>query len=293
MLSRHTDLPLDRDVLGGFLPWLIAFMVFLAVVALAGMLVLHTLAGRWDRGLAGTMTVQAPASGDRQADARNLSAAVTLLREAPGVDRAEIIDETRVMALLAPWLGTSASAADLPLPRLIDVTLLPGAAVDAQVLAQSLAAVLPGASVDDHRVWLDHMVRLIRSAELLALSVLLLIALATAGTVVFTTRAGLAVHQEVIEVLHLIGAQDDYVARQFAHRALALGLRGGILGLVIAVPALMGVGALARRLEAGLMPELALAPIQWAALALPSLAAAVIAMLTARLTVTRTLGRMP
>ena len=33
---------------------------------------------------------------------------------------------------------------------------------------------------------------------------------------IFTTRAGLAVHHNVIEILHIIGARDGYIARQFA-----------------------------------------------------------------------------
>ena len=41
MFARRSDLPLDKDALSRFLPWLIAFMVFLAVMAMAGVLVLN------------------------------------------------------------------------------------------------------------------------------------------------------------------------------------------------------------------------------------------------------------
>ncbi len=151
---------------------------------------------------------------------------------------------------------------------------------------------VPGTTVEDHGVWLDKLVRLLRTVEILASLVLLLIGSATVGTVVFTTRTGLAIHQEAIEVLHLIGAQDSYVAKQFATRALILGLRGGIIGLVLAVPTLMGIGALAARMEAGLLPDFTLAPSHWAAMVCLPLAVAVIAMLTARLTVMKTLAEM-
>ena len=119
------------------------------------------------------------------------------------------------------------------------------------------------------------------------------IALATAGTVVFTTRTGLAVHREAIEVLHLIGAQDSYVARQFAWRALMFGLRGGVIGLALAVPTLFAVGYLAASLEGGLLPAISFRASQWAGLAVIPLLVAAVAMLTARFTVTRTLAAMP
>ena len=46
MFTRRTDLQLERDSLGRFLPWLIAFMVYLSVLAFAGMLALDDIATR-------------------------------------------------------------------------------------------------------------------------------------------------------------------------------------------------------------------------------------------------------
>ena len=292
MWARRSDLPLDHDALGRFLPWLIAFMVYLAALALAGMLLLNTMAARWDRGMGDTLTVQIAPADTPEQDALRVRATLGILRSIPGVAQAQLIDEGRLMDLLEPWLGPGGATKDLPLPRLIDVELKPGAQVDAAALATRLAAAVPGTAVDDHGVWLERLIRLIRTVEALATAVLLLIGLATAGTVVFTTRTGLSIHHEAIEVLHLIGAQDTYVARQFAGRALAMGLRGGIIGLVFAVPTLLGIGYLAARMQAGILPDVSLGPQHWAALAGLPLVVAAIAMVTARLTVMRTLARM-
>ena len=289
MFARRSDLPLERDALGGFLPWLIAFMVYLAIIALAGVLVLETMAGRWDKGMSGTLTVQIPATG--KDDARRLEAAMGVIRTAPGVSHAEALGTGRLLALLEPWLGASAGAEDFPLPRLIDVEVIEGAQVDVAALSRRLATVASGATIDDHGVWLNRLIRLIRTVEVLAAVVMSLIGLACMGTVIFTTRTGLAIHQEAIEVLHLIGAQDKYVARQFAGRALSLGLRGGVTGMALAAPSLLGLGALARRME--VLPDFTFSAADWAALAGPPLIAALIAMVTARVTVMRTLARLP
>ena len=194
--------------------------------------------------------------------------------------------------MLEPWLGTSAGAKDLPLPQMVDVELKPKAKLDVNALSQLMEARVSGVSIDDHSIWLSRLVRLIRTVEGLATLVLVFIALATIGTVIFTTRTGLALHRNAIEVLHFIGAQDSYVAAQFAGRALGLGLKGGIIGLLLAVPSLLGIGVMAAKMESGMLPDITLGVAHWSALAALPIIVALIAMLTARITVMKTLSRM-
>lgn len=287
MFTGRTDLQLERDSLGRFLPWLIAFMVYLSVLAFAGMLVLDDVAGRWDRSMSGSLTVQMAAGKDK-----SMQAALTVLRSTPGIATAKPLSEDKLMALLEPWLGRGAFAADLPLPRLIDVTLDKGTRINIAALERRLKAVAPAAAVDDHGVWLEHLINLIQTVKALALAVLVFIAMATTATVIFATRTGLAIHHEAIEVLHLIGAQDSYIARQFASRALMLGLRGGIFGLLLALPTIWGIGSLAGSLQSGLLPEFSLQAAHWAILGSLPIVVALIAMISARLTVMKTLAKM-
>ena len=292
MFASRSDLPLDRDALSRFLPWLIAFMVFLAVLAMAGVLVLNTIAARWDKGITGTLTVQIVPADDPSRDDERLQKVLKILAETPEVDRFETLGDDKLLALLEPWLGTGVGVQDLPLPRLVDVELKPDAKLDVEALSRRVEARVPGVSIDDHSLWLGRLVRFIRTVEGLASMVLVLIVLATVGTVVFTTRTGLTIHRNAIEVLHFIGAQDSYVASQFAGRALILGLKGGVAGLLLAAPTLWGIGFMARQMDSGLLPDITLSPVHWAALAGLPVAVALIAMMTARLTVLKTLSRM-
>jgi cell division transport system permease protein len=127
----------------------------------------------------------------------------------------------------------------------------------------------------------------------MALVVVLLVVLAASIMVAFVTRMGLAAHQRSIELLHLIGAQDAYVARQFQGHALSFGLRGGILGVLLALPTLYLARVLLQRIDSGLLPELTLRPYEWSLFILLPVAAALVTMLTARVTVLRTLARLP
>ena len=146
--------------------------------------------------------------------------------------------------------------------------------------------------MDDHGVWLARLIEMVRTLEALAAGVLALIVSAAMGTVIFTTRTGLTVHAEAIEVLHLTGAQDSYIAKQFAGRAWAMGFKGGLIGLVLAALTLFILSYVADRLQAGMLPELSLPIAGWVSLAVLPLAAGLVAGLTARFTVMRTLRRM-
>lgn len=292
ILSRRSDLPLDRDEHSRFLPWLIAFMVFLSILAVAGMLVLNATASRWDAGVRGTFTVQVVPTDDAAADEARLTEVLTVLATAPEVARYDALDESRLMRLLEPWVGPNVERGDLPLPRLIDVELKQSTDLTASDLGDRLSARVKGVTIDDHRVWLDRLVRMIETFEALALVVLLFIVMATVGTVVFTTRTGLAIHREAIEVLHLIGAHDDYIARQFAQRALGLGIKGGLLGLALALPTLWMLAHLAAGLDERLLPDIGFGPWHWGLLLALPLSVAMIAMTTAKMTVLRNLGRM-
>lgn len=296
---RRLDIPLTRDGSGRFLPWLIAPMVYLAGLAIASMLVLNGTLVHWDRGLAGTLTIEVPPpAGASQKGDGGFAAALALLQATPGIVSIQPVNRAQVMKLLQPWLGDAVSPEELPLPRLIDLRVEPGKSFDLAALKTRLAGAVPGAVLDDHHLWLDRLYGLMLSVEATALAIVILIGVTTVLTVVFTTRAGLAVHHEVIELLHLMGARDGYVAHQFEREALRLGFAGGVIGLALAALTLLGLSHAAAATsvfgeQAKLLPEIDLAPWQWASLlALPP-AAGIAAMLTARLTVLRVLARLP
>ena len=298
MFGRRSDLPLKSDVTSRFLPWLVAAMVFLASVAIAGALALTIITEGWHREVSGTITVQVMPPTDVSGEAartetdKRVDTALSLLRTTPGVATARPLDHERTVALLEPWLGSREVFQDLPLPRLIDVTLEPGREVNIAGLSERLAEAVPGSSLDDHQAWLAKLVRFAYALEALAAAVVALVGATTAATVVYATRTNLAIHTSVVEVLHMIGAQDDYIARQFAARATAIGFKGGMYGVALAVPAIFGIGWMATRMEGGLVPTVTLDPAHWGALAVLPVASAILARVTARVTVRRALRRM-
>lgn len=296
MSAPGPAIPFGRDGSSRFLPALTLLMVFLAGLALAAVMDLERALARWDQSLTGTLTVELPAATG--ATDKSLDAALAVLHAAPGIKSATAIDRDAIAKLVEPWLGTALSPADLELPRLIDVRLDVSAHADLAALRAKLAAAAPGATLDDHQLWLDSFARFARSAEITAIVILVLIGGVAVMSVAFATRTGLAVHRDTIELLHLMGARDAYVARQFERQALRLALIGGVAGLVLAAAALLALSQAANAVSllgdsVTLLPPLHLRGWNWAVLAVLPIVAGLVAMATARITVLATLRRLP
>ena len=295
MLARRYDVPLDKDNTSRYLPWIIAFMVYLAILALTAMMAVSAMLAQWDRSVSGTLTVQILPTAETPQPAlssREVEIALQVLRAEPGVIVAEPLHLDEINGLLQPWLGAAALGGDLPIPALIDVTVDPSVKLDLDGMRRRLSGAVPTAVLDDHKVWLSDLVSFARGIEIVSLVVVALVATAGVFIVVFATRSGVAIHQHVIEVLHHIGAHDAYIARQFQSHALGIGLKGGLIGLLLAGVTLLGLILLADEINSPLMPRLEFSPWQVAALLIVPVVAAGITMVTARITVMRNLLRM-
>lgn len=289
----RSDLPLGKDGSSRFLPWIVGAMVYLAALTLAGVLAAGELVSGWRAELTGALTIELPqpveaTDADRQA---RLQRVLDVLTATPGIAHAEVLGPDAMAELIGPWLGPDAAAADLPLPDLVAVELNSDTVVDSVALALRLAEAAPEARLDDHRDWMERAERLSWLVRLLAMLVLGFVSAAAALAVLFVTRTGLDIHREVIELVHLLGAPDRYIARQFQTHALMQGFLGGLLGLAAGAATITAIGWLAATLGGGLVPLARLGWIDWAIIASLPVAAALVAMLTARIAVLHFLGR--
>lgn len=288
---KRTDLPLEKDTVARFLPWLIALMVFLSVIAGGVLATLDTLIERWDTGVGHTMTIQLPENNNKKNNAVELQEVLSVLASNKKIKRYEVISDQRTKELLAPWLGNIEKLDILPIPSLIDIEIIPGANLQAEDLQAAIRNKVPKVVVDDHRVWLLRLIKLIRTIELVTFITLGFILLALVGTIIFVTRTSLEVHRDVIEVLHLIGAQDTYIAKQFAGRAMVMAFRGAVLGIILGTPALLTIGYFLAKMQTIVFIEPGLNVIYVIlGISLPILVG-LIAQMTAKITVLKLLSR--
>ncbi len=286
-------LGLRRALADRLLPSLVAAMVLLGALAMAGADAASALAARWQAGAAAAITVQLPAGTPPE----RVAAARAALEALPAVAAAEVLDQDSLAALLRPWLGDAVAGEVLPLPVLIELRLtrLPA---DAPALAARVAeAAGPGAAVEAHGVWVARLVALARSLQAVALAALLLVAGIAAAVVAVAVRAGIAARREAIAILHDLGATDAEIAGRFAVRAALLVGGGGLAGTAVAVPVLAAFAGLGAPLvggpsAAGLL-DLPWGRLPWAGLALLPPLAAAIGWVSAQATVRLWLRRLP
>lgn len=296
-ISRKKELPLQDDSSNLFLQVMISIAVFLFGVTLAGVLSINSMLVTWNNSILGSLTVQVMpinAIDEEQAKSQTLAEqekAVELLRNKIEVEKVTPLTDNQLQKLIQPWLGDGVDIKDLPMPRLIDVKLKKGVEVDFMQWAEELAQTAPQASLDNHKLWLNKLIKFADGLKLLALTVLVLVVLITSGAIFYCTQTSLGLHKYIIEILHLMGAKDTYVAQQYAKRTAWLGFLGGIYGLGLAIPTIFVIANLARQIEGGIISEARLSVGDWGViLSLPCFSM-VIAMVTAYYTVKKTLEK--
>jgi cell division transport system permease protein len=173
-----------------------------------------------------TIQVRPAAGRDIEAD---IGKAAIIAHSITGIADVRPYSQEESTQLLRPWLG-SLPLNELPVPRIIAVTIAAAEVPDLDQLRRSLAEQVPSATLDDHREFVDHMRLMSRTILAAASAVLVLVMIATVLSVMFATRGAMAANRQVIEVLHFIGAKNSFIAGHFQRHFLLLGLKGGALG---------------------------------------------------------------
>lgn len=293
-LFRNRAAPLlpEAGAAGAPLTAVIAVMSFLAVLAMASLLMVNRAASEWTSALRSEITVQVKGADEAEI-AAGVSAVLRILEETDGVIEAKERGREETAALLEPWLGEGNAQAFLNIPAIIEVKAAPELRDNLDLLRNRLAAAAPGATLDDHARWHDRLSNAARSGQALAFGVFLLVMGAACAISIFAARAGLAANHEIVSVLHLVGATDDFIATEVQRRFFILGLRGAIIGLAAALLALGLAGVAIRTGVAtdSFLPAFSLGGLMILWLAAAPIATCLVTALTARLTVLKTLSR--
>ncbi len=234
------------SVAGRSVVMVIAIMTFLAALAAAAALMVAAASAEWRAEAAAEAIVQVrPAQGrDVESDLR---IAADILQGTHGVREAQIYSKEESENLLTPWLGQGLDLSQLPVPRMIVVKLDPKERPDLSEIREALAGAVPSATFDDHRIVMARLGDMARAVVWAAVLIFLLILGAMAVVVASATRAAVATNREIVDVLHIVGAADSFIAQEFQRRFLALGLRGAFIGGGAAIAFLLTAQAMLRR----------------------------------------------
>lgn len=293
--GRHSPsaarlLPTPR--FAGPIPWVIAILIALVVIAAAGGLSLHNLASNARSDLSAALTVQViePNPDLRQARGED---AVRVLTGIEGVQAVRLVPEAELVALLEPWLGAGAATGDVPIPALIDVELT-GRADAAEIarIEAALAARVTGARVDAQSDWLRPVYAALAALQWLALGLIALLALATAAAVWLAARNAFAGARDTVDIIHLLGATDRQITGVFLRTVLIEAAFGAVLGTIMGAGAVWLLGQQFAALDSGMAGGGGLALADWLVIGAVPLAGVLLALLTARITIALALKDM-
>ncbi len=280
--------------LGSPMPWVIAIVIALTVIAAGSGLALRNAAASANADLTGGVTVQivsaAPAARNQQADA-----ALAVLTHSPGVVNARRVAQDQLDTLLEPWLGTRPGDTidDLPIPALIDLRLNGPATPDrVRALHDAVAGVAPAARVDAQSAWLTPVFQALSTLQWLAGGLIALLTMATIAAVVLAARNALTNHRETIAIVHMLGGTDAQIARVFQRSAAMEAAAGGVIGLIAGVAALVVLARQFSALGSGMATGAGLGWADWVMIAAIPLFGVALSVMTARLTVLSALRRM-
>jgi cell division transport system permease protein len=274
----------EQDARDPALIFAIAVLCFLACLTALGVIAGDRAAHGWAGQLTGEATVIVRARGGETPDAAAARAAETLAG-LPGVSEARALEKEKAYDLIKPWLGDVSDLEDLPVPRLVAVSLERKRPATAAVLSRALKAQGLDAVVDDHQVWIKDIRQAAGVVRGTGAAIFLVIALAAGAVVAFATRAGLAARRDVVEVLHLTGAEDGQISNLFEMRFARVAAISGAFGAAAAAL----TGGLLRLVGGGqgITPALPIAWLDLLAVLPCPLLAAIVAAVAARLTARR------
>ncbi len=291
-IVRNLDLPLNQTAVSRFLPWIMAGLLYLSIIALATAVIADGALDLFDE-RDQMVTVSLPTAGLSEDGDRDVERVLSVLNGAKEVASATVVPDDELQDLIEPWLDERLENDDIPLPRLIDVALDPIVAADLGALENKVRAIVPDATIGVQIVGRDQAERQAAFFRIVGITIGAILLIGALAIVALITSLSLAMHDDTVALLRYMGAQDGYLARQFERYALQSGLRGGLIGFIAAMLTILGLLYSIQNLELTNSIRLGLRPADWMFLACVPVVAALLCTVTARMTALWGLGRMP
>lgn len=217
------------NIAGNSLMFVISIMSFLACLTLGAVIMVQDTASSWQSQISREITIQIKPEAGMDVDAELIKARDIAL-SFTGTEDATVVEPDATARLLEPWLGEGLDLEELPVPRLVIVTIDEAAPPDFAGMRAALNESVRNASLDDHRTWVGRLVAMANTTVIIGLCILALVFIATILTVVFATRGALSGNQHIVEVLHFVGAEASFVAAKFQRHFFLIAIKGALAG---------------------------------------------------------------
>lgn len=296
--GRRSEISTEDDDTSAFMYVLTSIYMYLFIVVLAIVMAINAMADSWKKDIMGSVTVQIiPVEDenkhiDTEKTQEQQNKVLQYVENLSAVASVKALDAQTVEKLMTPWLGNKVNISSLPIPVLLDVKLKPNSELNYDEVTRGLRQVSENASIDNHRLWLNRLLKFASSLKNIAMTVLFMVIGICAFSIYYSTRTSLGININTIEILHIIGAKDNYIARQYAKNFVKIGFFAGIIGLMAAIPSIILVAKYGVSTGSGLIKGAQLSTLAWSLIMTTPLFSALYAAAVSYLTVKKSLEKM-
>lgn len=287
-----SDIPFARDDAHRLLPVMVACLMAFATLLLCVAISINGALDAQSRDAIGMVQVEIPR---QRADLKTIDLVRQEVMGANGVTNVDVLTSGQIEGLLKPWLGTNFSLGDLPMPTILDVrtNVVDGkTSVDIEALKRALIRIDSGIRIDDRGPWVMHVTKATALLQALVICMAFLLMGCVIGMVVLVSKTNLRLHFKAVSLLHMFGATDDYILRQFQWNSAWLAGRGAAVGVFLAAVIFLVFVTLSVEWQSAVLPEINVSFAHIAVLVLLPLFTAMIALVATRLTVQSMLEHM-
>ena len=296
--GRRSEISTEDDDTSAFMYVLTSIYMYLFIVVLAIVMAINAMADSWKKDIMGSVTVQIiPVEDenkhiDTEKTQEQQNKVLQYVENLSAVASVKALDAQTVEKLMTPWLGNKVNISSLPIPVLLDVKLKPNSELNYDEVTRGLRQVSENASIDNHRLWLNRLLKFASSLKNIAMTVLFMVIGICAFSIYYSTRTSLGININTIEILHIIGAKDNYIAHQYAKNFVKIGFFAGIIGLMAAIPSIILVAKYGVSTGSGLIKGAQLSTLAWSLIMTTPLLSALYAAAVSYLTVKKSLEKM-
>ena len=288
-----SDIPFARDDAHKLLPAMIACLTGFAALLLAVAMCLTSALSSQSHDVIGSLQVEVPRA--KVGDAAYMDSVTAALKKTAGVEHVDVLSQNQMEGLLKPWLGDDFTLADLPVPEILDVKTDVkdnATTVNLPALRTALSAIDSNIHVDDRGPWVGHMVKAVALLQGVVLLVAVLLILCVLGMIILVSRTNLRLHFKTVSLLHMFGATDEYILRQFQWNNAWLAARGAFGGVLFALLVFITAVIVSTRWDSPVIPHISFGIGHIAMFIILPVFTALIALVATRLTVQSMLENM-
>ena len=280
--GRRKEIPLDDEETSIFMYVLTSIYTYLFVIVLAIVMAVNSMAPIEDE----NKHIDVEKTLEQQ------NKVLQFMENVTGVKSVRVLGPDDIEKLMTPWLGNKVDISELPIPALLDIGLKDDGSINYDEVTRGLKQITPNASIDNHRLWLNRLLKFASSLKHIALLVLLMVAGICALSIYYSTRTSLWINRESLEILHVVGALDKYIAKQYALNYAKIGFFAGVIGLFVAIPCIILIGKYGISTGSGLINGAELSLFAWVLIMITPLLSSAYSMITSYITVKKSLEKM-